>query len=107
MVASIPILICCRLKPKSDDHFYLLQAGLTSVRELQQHLGLKKRVLIESCRALIDLVEERSHILPTAKKVKSRREHRPLLSSAEPFVGGASLNHLLLLPVGNATIKTH
>ncbi|NWZ26927.1 FANCB protein, partial [Asarcornis scutulata] len=45
-----------------------LQAGLSSVRELQQHLGLKKRVLIESCRALIDLVEERSHILPTAKK---------------------------------------
>lgn len=45
-----------------------LQAGLTSVRELQQHLGLKKRVLTESCRALIDLVEERSHVLPTAKK---------------------------------------
>nr|XP_005015241.3 Fanconi anemia group B protein [Anas platyrhynchos] len=45
-----------------------LQAGLSSVRELQQHLGLKKRVLIESCRALIDLVEERSHILPAAKK---------------------------------------
>ncbi|EOB04599.1 Fanconi anemia group B protein, partial [Anas platyrhynchos] len=57
-----------------------LQAGLSSVRELQQHLGLKKRVLIESCRALIDLVEERSHILPAAKKVKSRGEHRPLLS---------------------------
>uniref|UniRef100_A0A803YSU4 FA complementation group B n=1 Tax=Meleagris gallopavo TaxID=9103 RepID=A0A803YSU4_MELGA len=45
-----------------------LQAGLTSVRELQQHLGLKKRVILESCRALIDLVEGRSHILPSAKK---------------------------------------
>ncbi|XP_048807254.1 Fanconi anemia group B protein [Lagopus muta] len=45
-----------------------LQAGLTSVRELQQHLQLKKRVILESCRALIDLVEGRSHILPSAKK---------------------------------------
>ncbi|NXT92011.1 FANCB protein, partial [Anhinga rufa] len=45
-----------------------LQAGYTSVRELQQHLGLKKRVILESCRALIDLVEERTHILPTAKE---------------------------------------
>ncbi|XP_054669415.1 Fanconi anemia group B protein [Grus americana] len=45
-----------------------LQAGCTSVRELQQHLRLKKRVILESCRALIDLVEERTHILPTAKK---------------------------------------
>ncbi|XP_075378200.1 Fanconi anemia group B protein [Mycteria americana] len=45
-----------------------LQAGCTSVRELQQHLRLKKRVILESCRALIDLVEERTHILPTAKE---------------------------------------
>ncbi|KFP64875.1 Fanconi anemia group B protein, partial [Cariama cristata] len=45
-----------------------LQAGCTSVRELQQHLRLKKRVILESCRALIDLVEERTHILPTAKQ---------------------------------------
>ncbi|NXF38170.1 FANCB protein, partial [Nyctibius bracteatus] len=45
-----------------------LQAGCTSVQELQQHLGLKKRVILESCRALIDLVEERTHILPTAKE---------------------------------------
>ncbi|NXE95320.1 FANCB protein, partial [Menura novaehollandiae] len=45
-----------------------LQAGWTSVRELQQHLGLKKRVILESCRALIDLVEERTHILPNAKE---------------------------------------
>ncbi|KAM6420933.1 Fanconi anemia group B protein [Pluvialis apricaria] len=45
-----------------------LQAGCTSVRELQQHLGLKRRVILESCRALIDLVEERTHILPTAKE---------------------------------------
>ncbi|POI31405.1 hypothetical protein CIB84_004844 [Bambusicola thoracicus] len=45
-----------------------LQAGLASVRELQQHLGLKKRVILESCRALIDLVEGRNHILPSAKK---------------------------------------
>ncbi|NXO60579.1 FANCB protein, partial [Aramus guarauna] len=51
-----------------------LQAGRTSVRELQQHLRLKKRVILESCRALIDLVEERTHILPTAKKVKCKRE---------------------------------
>ncbi|NWW17778.1 FANCB protein, partial [Falcunculus frontatus] len=45
-----------------------LQAGWTSVRELQQHLGLQKRVILESCRALIDLVEERTHILPNAKE---------------------------------------
>ncbi|XP_074428990.1 Fanconi anemia group B protein isoform X2 [Larus michahellis] len=45
-----------------------LQAGYTSVRDLQQHLGLKRRVILESCRALIDLVEERTHILPTAKE---------------------------------------
>ncbi|NXN64156.1 FANCB protein, partial [Himantopus himantopus] len=57
-----------------------LQAGYTSVRELQQHLGLKRRVILESCRALIDLVEERTHILPTAKEVKCRREYRSLLS---------------------------
>ncbi|KAM6309534.1 Fanconi anemia group B protein [Podargus strigoides] len=45
-----------------------LQAGYTSVRELQQHLRLKKKILFQSCRALIDLVEERTHILPTAKE---------------------------------------
>ncbi|KFQ04951.1 Fanconi anemia group B protein, partial [Leptosomus discolor] len=45
-----------------------LQAGCTSVQELQHHLRLKKRVILESCRALIDLVEERTHILPTAEK---------------------------------------
>ncbi|XP_008627494.1 Fanconi anemia group B protein [Corvus cornix cornix] len=45
-----------------------LQAGWTSVRELQQHLGLQKRVILESCRALIDLVEERTHVLPNAKQ---------------------------------------
>ncbi|NXI02002.1 FANCB protein, partial [Pachycephala philippinensis] len=50
-----------------------LQAGWTSVRELQQHLGLQKRVILESCRALIDLVEERTHILPNAREVKCRR----------------------------------
>ncbi|NXC73069.1 FANCB protein, partial [Anhinga anhinga] len=68
-----------------------LQAGYTSVRELQQHLGLKKRVILESCRALIDLVEERTHILPTAKEVKCRREYRSLLNSTEPFEGLVSL----------------
>ncbi|NWH57850.1 FANCB protein, partial [Geococcyx californianus] len=47
-----------------------LQAGYTSVRELQQHLRLKKRVILQSCKALIDLVEERTHILPSAKEVK-------------------------------------
>ncbi|NWR92070.1 FANCB protein, partial [Furnarius figulus] len=45
-----------------------LQAGFTSVRELQQHLKLKKKVILESCRALINLVEERPHILPNAKE---------------------------------------
>ncbi|XP_040975429.1 Fanconi anemia group B protein isoform X2 [Aquila chrysaetos chrysaetos] len=77
-----------------------LQAGCTSVRELQQHLRLKKKVILESCRALINLVEERTHILPTAKEVKCRGEYRSLLNSAEPFVEGASLNHLLLSPEG-------
>ncbi|NXA21719.1 FANCB protein, partial [Ibidorhyncha struthersii] len=68
-----------------------LQAGCTSVQELQQHLGLKRRVILESCRALIDLVEERTHILPTAKEVKCRRKYRSLLNSAEPFEGLVSL----------------
>ncbi|XP_068775815.1 Fanconi anemia group B protein isoform X2 [Struthio camelus] len=45
-----------------------LQAGYTSIRELQHHLRLKKKVILESCRALVDLVQERSHILPAAKK---------------------------------------
>ncbi|XP_032651822.1 Fanconi anemia group B protein [Chelonoidis abingdonii] len=45
-----------------------LQAGCTSVRELQQHLRLKEKVLFESCCALIDLVQEREHILPTAEE---------------------------------------
>ncbi|XP_027503064.1 Fanconi anemia group B protein [Corapipo altera] len=45
-----------------------LQAGFTSVRELQQHLELQKRVILESCRALIDLVEERTHVLPKAEE---------------------------------------
>ncbi|NXA46897.1 FANCB protein, partial [Nothocercus julius] len=45
-----------------------LQAGYTSILELQHHLRLKKKVILESCRALIDLVQERSHILPSAKK---------------------------------------
>lgn len=50
---------------------YLLQAGWTSVRELQQHLGVQKKVIHESCRALIDLVEERPHILPNSKEVNT------------------------------------
>ncbi|NXI49069.1 FANCB protein, partial [Chloroceryle aenea] len=58
-----------------------LQAGFTSIRELQQHLGLKKKVILQSCKALIDLVEERTHILPSAKEVKCRREYRSLLNS--------------------------
>ncbi|XP_074839456.1 Fanconi anemia group B protein isoform X2 [Carettochelys insculpta] len=45
-----------------------LQAGYASVRELQHHLRLKEKVLFESCRALIDLVHEREHILPTAEE---------------------------------------
>ncbi|TFK10289.1 protein FAM13B [Platysternon megacephalum] len=45
-----------------------LQSGYTSVRELQQHLRLKEKVLFESCCALIDLVQEREHILPTAEE---------------------------------------
>ncbi|NWY68393.1 FANCB protein, partial [Erithacus rubecula] len=68
-----------------------LQAGWTSVRELQQHLGLQKRVLLESCRALIDLVEERTHILPNSKEVKFRRWARSLLNSAKLFEGLVSL----------------
>ncbi|NXQ54775.1 FANCB protein, partial [Anthoscopus minutus] len=65
-----------------------LQAGWTCVRELQQHLRLQKRVILESCRALIDLVEERTHILPNSKEVKCRRWARAVLNSAKPFVEG-------------------
>ncbi|NXO63567.1 FANCB protein, partial [Phainopepla nitens] len=68
-----------------------LQAGWTSVRELQQHLGLQKRVILESCRALIDLVEGRTHILPNSKEVKCRRWARSLLNSDKPFEGLVSL----------------
>ncbi|NXB94773.1 FANCB protein, partial [Vidua chalybeata] len=68
-----------------------LQAGWTSVRELQQHLGLQKRVILESCRALRDLVEERTHILPNSKEVKCRRWARSLLNSAKPLEGLVSL----------------
>ncbi|NWT00881.1 FANCB protein, partial [Mionectes macconnelli] len=53
-----------------------LQAGFTSVQDLQQHLELQKRVILESCRALVDLVEERTHILPKAEEVKCRRWYR-------------------------------
>ncbi|XP_019380226.1 PREDICTED: Fanconi anemia group B protein [Gavialis gangeticus] len=45
-----------------------LQAGYTSVQKLQQHLVLKEKVLFESCRALINLVQEREHVLPTAEE---------------------------------------
>ncbi|NXL34368.1 FANCB protein, partial [Glaucidium brasilianum] len=62
-----------------------LQAGCTSVQELQQHLRLKKRVILESCRALIDLVEERTHILPTAKEVKCRRKTNISTYLKNPF----------------------
>ncbi|NWR75000.1 FANCB protein, partial [Centropus unirufus] len=68
-----------------------LQAGYTSVRELQQHLRLKKRVILQSCRALLDLVEGRTHVLPTAEEVKCRREYRSILHSAKPFEGLVSL----------------
>ncbi|NWW80229.1 FANCB protein, partial [Climacteris rufus] len=68
-----------------------LQAGWTSVRELQQHLALQKRVILESCRALIDLVEERTHILPSAKEVKCRGWARSLLISSKSLEGLVSL----------------
>ncbi|XP_053162950.1 Fanconi anemia group B protein [Hemicordylus capensis] len=45
-----------------------LQAGFASVRELQQHLQLKMKVLVESCKALIDLVQDQEHSLPSAAK---------------------------------------
>ncbi|RLW07693.1 hypothetical protein DV515_00003669 [Chloebia gouldiae] len=77
-----------------------LQAGWTSVRELQQHLRLQKRVILESCRALRDLVEGRTHILPNSKEVKCKRWARSLLNSAKPFVEGAAINHLPLLLEG-------
>ncbi|NXD23648.1 FANCB protein, partial [Spelaeornis formosus] len=68
-----------------------LQAGWTSVRELQQHLELQKRVILKSCRALIDLVEGRTHILPKSKEVKCRRWARSPLNSAKLFEGLVSL----------------
>ncbi|XP_069493168.1 Fanconi anemia group B protein [Ambystoma mexicanum] len=43
-----------------------LQAGMACVQELQQHLQLKKRVLLESCAALMDLARGREHALPSA-----------------------------------------
>ncbi|KAH0624701.1 hypothetical protein JD844_032427 [Phrynosoma platyrhinos] len=43
-------------------------AGFVSVQELQQHLHLKGKVLIESCNALIDMAQDRKHSLPSAIK---------------------------------------
>ncbi|XP_069061103.1 Fanconi anemia group B protein [Pleurodeles waltl] len=43
-----------------------LQAAMASVQELQQHLELKERVLMESCAALMDLSRGREHLLPSA-----------------------------------------
>uniref|UniRef100_A0A8D2J2R4 FA complementation group B n=1 Tax=Varanus komodoensis TaxID=61221 RepID=A0A8D2J2R4_VARKO len=45
-----------------------LQAGFASVRELQQHLRLKEKVLMQSCDALIDIVQDQKHSLPRAVK---------------------------------------
>ncbi|XP_008105449.2 Fanconi anemia group B protein [Anolis carolinensis] len=45
-----------------------LQAGFASVQELQRHLHLKRKVLIESCNALINIVEDQKHILPSTAK---------------------------------------
>ncbi|XP_062983598.1 Fanconi anemia group B protein [Elgaria multicarinata webbii] len=45
-----------------------LQAGFASVRELQQHLWLKEKVLMQSCGALIDIVQDRKYSLPNAVK---------------------------------------
>uniref|UniRef100_A0A6J0T1D4 Fanconi anemia group B protein n=1 Tax=Pogona vitticeps TaxID=103695 RepID=A0A6J0T1D4_9SAUR len=45
-----------------------LQAGFASLRELQQHLKLKEKVLMESCSALIDMAQGRTHRLPSAMK---------------------------------------
>nr|XP_056717771.1 Fanconi anemia group B protein [Euleptes europaea] len=45
-----------------------LQAGFSSVHELQQHLQLKEKVLMKSCEALIDLVQGREPSFPSAKK---------------------------------------
>nr|XP_033806387.1 Fanconi anemia group B protein isoform X2 [Geotrypetes seraphini] len=45
-----------------------LQAGISSLQELQQHLKLKERVLSESCKALLDLVQGKEHILPSAEQ---------------------------------------
>ncbi|KAM6446914.1 Fanconi anemia group B protein isoform 2-T2 [Liasis olivaceus] len=45
-----------------------LQAGFASVRALQQHLQLKERVLMESCHALLDLVQDRKQRFPRVKK---------------------------------------
>ncbi|XP_066477930.1 Fanconi anemia group B protein [Tiliqua scincoides] len=45
-----------------------LQAGFVSVQELQQHLWLKKKVLMESCGALIDIVRGQEHRFPSAEK---------------------------------------
>ncbi|KAJ7319597.1 hypothetical protein JRQ81_019108 [Phrynocephalus forsythii] len=45
-----------------------LQAGFASLRELQQHLKLKEKVLMESCSALIDMAQGQAHRLPSAMK---------------------------------------
>ncbi|XP_032082806.1 Fanconi anemia group B protein isoform X1 [Thamnophis elegans] len=45
-----------------------LQAGFASVRDIQQHLCLKEKVLIESCHALLDLVHDCKQRIPRIRK---------------------------------------
>ncbi|XP_070606889.1 Fanconi anemia group B protein isoform X2 [Erythrolamprus reginae] len=45
-----------------------LQAGFASLRSIQQHLCLKKKVLMESCHALLDLVQDWKQRIPRIKK---------------------------------------
>uniref|UniRef100_A0A8D0GQ85 FA complementation group B n=1 Tax=Sphenodon punctatus TaxID=8508 RepID=A0A8D0GQ85_SPHPU len=65
----------CALEELQENHCLMikalearLQAGFASVQELRKHLLLKRKVLLESCRALIDLVQARHHELPSAEE---------------------------------------
>ncbi|KAL8190269.1 UNVERIFIED_CONTAM: hypothetical protein K2H54_046837 [Gekko kuhli] len=60
---------------KEDNRFFTikalearLQAGFTSIHELQRHLQLKERVLVKSCEALIDLAQGQEHSFLSAEK---------------------------------------
>lgn len=47
-----------------------LQAGLVSIQEAQQHLLLKEKIILKSCKALMNLVQGKEDSISSAEEVK-------------------------------------